>query len=153
VGRLAVVSDPQGAMFSLLQPEAGMQGPAAAAPGTPGHIGWHELLADDWESVFGFYAAVFGWTRGQAVDMGPMGTYQTFHIGDQWAGGMMTRSQHTERPVWLYYFNVDSAGAAAARVKAAGGIVVNGPHQVPGGSWIVQGVDPQGALFAVVGGA
>ena len=24
-----------------------------------------------------------------------------------------------------------------------------GPHEVPGGAWIVQGLDPQGAIFAV----
>jgi predicted enzyme related to lactoylglutathione lyase len=26
-----------------------------------------------------------------------------------------------------------------------------GPHEVPGGSWIVMGLDPQGAAFAVSG--
>jgi predicted enzyme related to lactoylglutathione lyase len=36
------------------------------------------------------------------------------------------------------------------RVKAHGGQVVMGPHEVPGGSWIVQGLDPQGAGFALV---
>jgi predicted enzyme related to lactoylglutathione lyase len=25
-----------------------------------------------------------------------------------------------------------------------------GPHQVPGGNWIVHGRDPQGALFALM---
>ena len=25
-----------------------------------------------------------------------------------------------------------------------------GPHEVPGGSWIVQAMDPQGAAFALV---
>jgi uncharacterized protein len=37
------------------------------------------------------------------------------------------------------------------RVKDKGGKVLNGPHQVPGGSWIVQCLDPQGAMFALVG--
>jgi predicted enzyme related to lactoylglutathione lyase len=36
-------------------------------------------------------------------------------------------------------------------VKANGGQVINGPMEVPGGSWIVQGKDPQGAMFALVG--
>jgi predicted enzyme related to lactoylglutathione lyase len=45
---------------------------------------------------------------------------------------------------------VDSIGAAIKRVEAAGGKVVNGPHQVPGDSWIVQGQDPQGAMFSLV---
>jgi uncharacterized protein len=32
-----------------------------------------------------------------------------------------------------------------------GGQILNGPHQVPDGSWIVQCRDPQGAMFALVG--
>jgi hypothetical protein len=48
------------------------------APGTPGHVGWHELHADNLESSFAFYADLFGWTKAEAVDMGPMGIYQTF---------------------------------------------------------------------------
>jgi len=151
VGSLAVAGDPQGAVFSLLQPLPGMSGPAPGAAGTPGHTGWHELLASDMEGAFAFYAGLFGWTKGQAVDMGPMGAYQTFYIGEVWAGGMMKKPQQMPHPLWLYYFNVESAGAAAARVKAAGGTVLNGPLQVPGGGWIVQALDPQGAMFAMVG--
>jgi hypothetical protein len=36
------------------------------------------------------------------------------------------------------------------RLKLGGGQVINGPMQVPGGSWIVQGLDPQGAMFSLV---
>ena len=53
-------------------------------------------------------------------------------------------------PFWLYYFNVDAADAAVERIKQAGGRILLEPHEVPGGSWIVQGMDPQGAMFAVV---
>ena len=28
---------------------------------------------------------------------------------------------------------------------------VHGPMEVPGGSWIIQALDPQGAMFALVG--
>jgi predicted enzyme related to lactoylglutathione lyase len=55
-----------------------------------------------------------------------------------------------DRPVWRYYFQVPSAAAAGPKIASAGGAVVNGPHQVPNGQWILQGADPQGALFAVV---
>ena len=37
------------------------------------------------------------------------------------------------------------------RVKDAGGQIIHGPMQVPGGSWIAHGLDPQGAIFAMVG--
>jgi predicted enzyme related to lactoylglutathione lyase len=39
---------------------------------------------------------------------------------------------------------------AAERIKAKGGQIINGPHEVPGGQWIVQALDPQGAMFALV---
>ena len=62
----------------------------------------------------------------------------------------MTRSDGVPAPCWLHYFTVDAIGAAEARVKAKGGEVLNGPHEVPGGSWIIQCRDPQGAMFALV---
>ena len=65
-------------------------------------------------------------------------------------GGMMTRPPEVPKPCWLYYVNVEAIDAAAARVKAASGQVVSGPMEVPGGSWIVQCLDPQGAMFAMV---
>ncbi len=150
VGRFAVVADPQGAAFMLFKSVADAQGPQAA-PGTAGHAGWHELHAVDQESAFDFYSSLFGWTKGEAVDMGPMGTYQLFAVEGGTGGGMMTKAAAMPAPFWLYYFNADDIEAAAARVKAEGGQVLNGPHQVPGGSWIVQCLDPQGAMFALVG--
>src|SRR5437016_11256987 len=47
----------------------------------------------------------------------------------------------TPGPFWLYYFNVAAVEAAMTRVKSGGGQVLNGPHQVPGGSWIAQCFD------------
>lgn len=148
VGRFACLADPQGAMFMLFKGLTDMQ-PPEPAPGTPGHTGWRELHAGDWESAFAFYSGLFGWTKGDAIDMGPMGIYQLFATGGLPVGGMMTKTVPV--PFWLYYFNVDDIEAAAARVTDKGGQVVNGPHQVPGGSWIVQCRDPQGALFALTG--
>ena len=53
-------------------------------------------------------------------------------------------------PFWLYYVNVEAIDAAAGRVKAGGGSVLNGPMEVPGSRWIVQCSDPQGAMFALL---
>jgi uncharacterized protein len=150
IGRFAVVADPHGAAFILFKGTSD-QAPTPAAPGAPGHIGWHELHAGDRESAFAFYSGLFGWTKAEAVDMGPVGIYQTFATGGAPVGGMMTKTPATLAPFWLYYFNVDAVDAAAERVNQGGGQVINGPHQVPGGSWIVQCIDPQGAMFAMVG--
>jgi predicted enzyme related to lactoylglutathione lyase len=151
IGRFAVVADPHGAGFILFKGMTGEE-PAPVAPGTPGHIGWHELHAGNGESAFAFYSGLFGWTKAEAMDMGPMGIYQIFATGGAPIGGMMTKTPDTPAPFWLYYFNVEAIDAAIARVTAAGGRIALDPHQVPGGSWIAQCIDPQGAMFAMVGG-
>jgi uncharacterized protein len=147
VGRFSVVADPQGAMFMLLQPKGPDQPPVA--PGTPGHVGWHELYTTDWQAAFDFYSSQFGWTKGDAMDMGEMGTYQLFAAGGDPIGGMMNKPDNIPSPVWQFYFNVPAIDAAAGRVKDNGGQVLMGPMEVPGGGWIVMCMDPQGAAFAL----
>jgi uncharacterized protein len=149
VGRFAVASDPHGAGFILFS-GASDQAPTPAPAGTSGHIGWHELMAGDLDSAFGFYSGLFGWTKADAHDMGPMGIYQLFSAGGAPIGGMMTKPASMPTPHWNYYFNVESVDAGAERTKKAGGQIVNGPMEVPGGMWIAQGVDPQGASFAIL---
>lgn len=149
VGRFAVVGDPSGAAFILFKPNSN-ESPAEVADNTLGHIGWRELHSGDWKQAWDFYEAMFGWTKGDAMDMGPMGTYQQFKIGDKAMGGMMTKMPDTPRPFWNYYFNVDAIDAAKARIEKAGGKVLMGPHQVPTGQWIINAFDPQGAFFSVL---
>ncbi len=150
IGRFAVVADPQGAVFSLFQPTP-PGAPAAPQPNTPGAIGWHELMAADGDKAFAFYAELFGWTRDEAIDMGPMGRYQLFAVDGKAIGGMMTKPAEVPMPFWGYYFQVDGIGPALERLKAGGAHVANGPMEVPGGSWVLQAIDPQGAMFALVG--
>jgi predicted enzyme related to lactoylglutathione lyase len=150
VGRFATVADPQGAVFALFKPTGHMDAPPPRpSEGAPGTIGWHELFAADGAKAFDFYSKTFGWQKADAVDMGPMGIYQLFGKAGQAVGGMMTKPPNIERPVWNYYFNVDGIDAAAARVKAGNGQVVNGPMQVPGGTYVLQAIDPQGAFFCL----
>jgi predicted enzyme related to lactoylglutathione lyase len=149
IGRAASVADPQGTAFALFQP-AVSEGPAPLPMGTPGTVGWNELHAVEWKAAFAFYAGLFGWQKGDAVDMGPMGIYQLFTVGGVPVGGMMTRMDPAQNPHWGYYVNVPNADAAVARIAAAGGQVIHGPQVVPGGSTIVQGLDPQQIFFAVV---
>ncbi len=148
VGRFAVVADPQGGAFVLFTPLP-RETPADPPPGTIGRIGWHELHAAHWQDAFEFYEKLFGWTKAEAIDMGPMGTYQLFATGGIPNGGMMNRKPGTPRPFWSYYFTVDNIKAAAARVTEAGGKVLMGPQEVPGGAWILQARDPQGGAFAL----
>ncbi|MGH8562498.1 MAG: VOC family protein, partial [Nevskiales bacterium] len=79
-----------------------------------------------------------------------MGTYQTFGIGDAAFGGMMYKTPDMPHPAWQYYWNVGAIDAAVQRINTEGGKVIMGPHQVPGGSWIINAQDPQGGIFALV---
>jgi len=149
--RFCPVADPQGAGFLVAKPM-----PRAEMPKLPpnhvGTVGWRELYAGDGSKIFGFYAEAFGWTKGDAMDMGPMGTYRLVEADGVRIGGIM-RAPEPARPMWLYYFGVGSTDRATARITAGGGAVLHGPGEVPGGALVVQARDPQGAAFALVGPA
>ena len=148
VGRLAIVADPGGAVFSIYKPE--MEG-GEPPKDAPGQIGWRELHAADGESAWKFYSEVFGWTSPSSMDMGPAGVYRMFSTGEAMpVGGMMTKMPEMPAPKWLFYFTVEALDAAVERAKAGGGTLINGPMEVPGGQWIAQFMDPQGAMFAMV---
>ena len=149
VGRFAVVADPAGAAYCLFKDNK-PDTLAPLPPGTQGHVDWHELMGGPLDTAWAFYSGLFGWTKDEAMDMGPMGIYQMFKSGDTTIGGMMTRPPEMPVAAWNYYVNVDAIDAAAARVLAGGGKVVNGPMEVPGGSWVLNAMDPQGAMFSLV---
>jgi uncharacterized protein len=151
--RFAVMSDPQGAAIAVFTPNPAMPTPQRPVAPTPGTIGWHELYTTDLDGGFNFYSKLFGWTKVSDMDMGPMGAYRIFDEGDHKEmgdGGMMTKPPHIPVSNWGFYFCVDGIDAAIERVKAGGGKVLNGPMEVPGGSWIINGQDPQGAMFSLV---
>ena len=149
VGRFAVCSDPQGALITLFDPAPASR-PADLPYGTVGAFAWHDLGTTDWEQAFKFYAALFGWSKGEAINMGPMGTYQVFEVEGTALGAMMTRRDPAMPPGWLYYVNVENADAAVARAQAAGGTLTHGPSEVPGELMVAHFNDPLGAAFGIV---
>lgn len=151
VGRFAVIADPQGAVICIFKPIPPETMPPELDPMTPGLVGWNELYADEWKSAFDFYSKLFGWTKNQEMDMGEMGTYLVFDHNGKMAGGMMTKTPNIPMPCWGFYFMVAGIDTAIDKVKAGGGMLLNGPTEVPGGGFIAQCTDPQGAYFAVTG--
>lgn len=148
VGRLAMVADPQGAMLYVMTPA--MKGESDAfSPNVAGHCGWNEYHARDWEAAFAFYADRFGWEKDTAMDMGPMGTYQTFTAGGTRTGGMMNNP--LPQQAWLFYFNTGDIDEAVTRITDQGGAIQLPPMEVPGGQWALVGRDPQGAMFGLLG--
>src|SRR3984957_7293910 len=148
ISRFSVVADPQMATLALVKGLKTGQA-QSAVPGAPGRVGWHELLAADWEAALAFYRELFGWQKADS-HVGVMGTYQEFSAGGVRVGGRVTKPPTLPLPFWLYYFNTDDVQAAAKRVEAGGGQILYGPTAVPGGAWIVHCTDPQGAIFALL---
>lgn len=153
-GRFAIAADPQGAAFGLLQTLPMDPAPPADSGAwnqrKDGHGNWIELMSSDPAAGFDFYAALFGWTRGEALGMGEMGTYQLFAWQGTDIGGMMGLGP-APQPCWLPYFGVNGINAAIARIKDAGGAILHGPTEVPGPAFIALARDPQGGHFAIVG--
>jgi predicted enzyme related to lactoylglutathione lyase len=147
VGRFAVLADPQGAVFAVFTPGAGSPPQAPKPP--EGGFSWHELATSDREAALRFYVELFGWQLGATHDMGGMGVYQLIQHGGQQVGGIYTTHGAGSAPAWLSYVQVTDCSRAAAAAKSAGGRVLNGPMEVPGGSWIAVLMDPQGGAFAV----
>jgi uncharacterized protein len=148
VSRFAIITDPQFAplgVFKWLMPR-----PPPSPPDTAGEIGWHELIATDEADAFAFYHALFGWQKA-GTESGPLGTNQLFSVASETIGGMSGKSPDAPNPLWLHYFNVGDIDAAATRATAAGGQVLHGPTAARSGKWVVQCMDPQGALFVLMG--
>ncbi len=149
VGRMQMIMDPQGAAFYIIEPASSEQRPEAAPE--VGEASWHELMTTDAPAAMKFYEQVFGWQPSEAMDMGPMGMYQMFNRPHGMIGGMMNKPPEMANvpPNWLIYFRVPDVDAAAERIKANGGQILNGPMEVPGGDRVVTATDPQGAAFGL----
>ncbi len=148
IGRFAILSDPQGAAFAVFKPASEGTLPPATPP--RGSFAWMELATSNYEAAFDFYSKLFGWQVLHRMDMGPQGVYLIFGADGVQRGGIYKLNQErSSRPYWLPYAEVASADAAATAATAAGGKVVVGPLDVPGGGRIVQVIDPSGAMFAV----
>ena len=149
VGRMQMLKDPQGAAFYIIQPTPREERPEVAPQ--VGEASWHELMTTDAEAAMKFYAEVFGWQPSEAMDMGAMGKYQMFNRPIGMIGGMMNKPKEMANvpPNWGIYFLVSDINAAIERIKANGGQILNGPMEVPGGDWVVNAMDPQGAAFSL----
>ncbi|GAB3270074.1 VOC family protein [Parahaliea aestuarii] len=151
VGRIAMVTDPQGVPFYLMRgiQEAPSEAFASECPRV-GHCAWNELMTADPEGAKDFYFGEFGWTKDGEMPIGPLGVYEFIrHNGV--IGAVMRKPEEAPGSLWNFYFRVKDIDAAIATVGACGGNILQGPDEIPGGDFTVLGLDPQGAPFALVG--
>ena len=154
-GRIAMMADPQGAPFYIMTPT-----PPPGAEKTESdvfsvteaqHVRWNELATSDPDGAIAFYGKHFGWGQEGEMDMGDMGAYRFIQRGEIGLGAVMSLMPGMPAPMWSYYIGVDDIDRAHAAVKANGGTVTNEPMEIPGGEYAMNGIDPQGAAFGLVG--
>ncbi|MFG2281713.1 VOC family protein [Streptomyces asoensis] len=153
-GRLAQVTDPQGAEFALWQPgrTAGLDLTSA-----PGALLWVELHVPDPVADITFYRGLFGW-RSQDMETPGM-TYRVLSVrdGDQQAasfGGAAPLGDGAgggvERPRWVPYFHATDVDSVVTSATAHGGSVLMPAADVPDVGRIAWLADPFGAVFALL---
>jgi hypothetical protein len=155
VGRIAMVTDPQGAPFYVMKPIPPANDPTMKSdvfsPSAEQRVGWNELSTSDPAAARSFYGEQFGWTSDEFMPMGELGEYRFLdHHGERI--GAVCGVMPGQSPKWRYYIRVPSISAAKTAAELKGGTIHMGPHQVPTGDFIIIGTDPQGAEFALVGG-
>jgi predicted enzyme related to lactoylglutathione lyase len=155
VGRLALVTDPQGAPFYLMAPMPMGDDPDAVSDvfstDAPQHVRWNELSTSDQDAAIVFYKRHFGWEQEGDMDMGELGRYAFVQSNGVAIGAIMPRMPEMPVSLWTYYIGVDDIDLAAAAVSAGGGRILNGPMEIPGGEFALNAMDPQGAAFGLVG--
>jgi predicted enzyme related to lactoylglutathione lyase len=146
LGRMAVIQDPTGALFSIWQAK---EHKGSGAWGTANAVVWNELGTNDTQKAGEFYSNVFGWTTQQFP--GPM-EYTLFNNGDNGIGGMyqITAEMGPIPPHWLVYFAVDDCDAAVQKATGLGANVMKPAEDIPGVGRFAILTDPQGAQFALL---
>jgi predicted enzyme related to lactoylglutathione lyase len=156
VGRIAMVADPQGIPFYVMKPIPPENDPNAQSDvfstTAEQRVGWNELMTSDPAAARNFYGELLGWTSDDFMPMGENGEYRFWARQGQTIGAVCGE-MGSGNSKWRFYIRVPSISAAIEAVKAGGGTVSVGPHEVPGGDHIIIGNDPQCAEFALVGKA
>ena len=153
VGRLAMLSDPQGALFYIMRGASAERSIAYQRMGM-GHVSWNELLTTDDAAALTFYERHFNIGKIGAMPMGEMGDY-SFISNDGKSGqddaiGAVMRVPPGAPMGWNFYFRVPDIEIARSRVEAGGGTLISGPMEVPGGEQVLQAMDPDGVIFGLV---
>ncbi|OHD09467.1 VOC family protein [Sphingopyxis sp. RIFCSPHIGHO2_12_FULL_65_19] len=153
VGRIAMVTDPQGAPFYIMDPippEGGGESDVFSMT-EPQRVRWNELATSDPDAAIAFYKKHFGWGQDGEMPMGELGAYRFIQRGGDMIGAVMPLMEGYPAPIWSYYIGVDDIDRARAAVAANGGTITNEPMEIPGGEYAMNAIDPQGAPVGFVG--
>jgi uncharacterized protein len=155
VGTIAMLGDPQGASFYLMDPAPPPDQPDAQSdvfkPKAAGHCWWNELETSDEPGATAFYTELLGWSAEQTMPMGDRGVYRFIEADGEPIGAINPYMADYMQLGWLPYFGVEDIDAAKSAAEATGGTVHYEIHQVPGGDFIFAASDPSGAPVGFCG--
>lgn len=145
-GKLAIVEDPTGAIFALIETKEG--DPADREP-THNNFFWDELWTSDVEQASNFYHHVVGYEREDQPIENSGREYHVLKTNDKPRAGIMSNPFEGERPVWVNYIRVEDPGTITARVESLGGhiLVDTQPRDIGGKVAFIAG--PSGAGVAL----
>lgn len=147
-GRLAVLSDDQGAPFGLWQPLAFA---GIGVKNVPGSFAWCELISDSVDKSAEFYGVVFGWGLAAPSPGDPSGRREWLLDGRAIAGVMPRPAAMPPemKPYWDVFFEVADVARAVETASSNGATVLLPSLQIGHGE-IAVFFDPTGAIFSVV---
>lgn len=150
-GRMAILADPEGALFALWQPREHI---GAGIVNEFNTLTWNELRTRDPDAAKAFYGGLFGW---DGLEFGAMSGYTVWTVDDappeQGRGGMIdmavTEMPEGIPPHWDVTFSVEDADSIAEKCRELGGSIAAGPIDLPmGRMYTLQ--DPSGATFTAM---
>jgi uncharacterized protein len=143
-GRMAMLQDPEGAVFAVWQPRKHIGIQRVEEIGAPC---WCELSTRDAEGAGKFYKGLFGW-RVKTSDP----AYHEIERGGVPIGGFLPMRPEMQGvpPHWGVYFMVADCDATVAKARTLGGQVCFGPHDIAGTGRFATLLDGQGAAFSVI---
>ena len=145
LGRMAVIQDPTGAVFSLWEAK---QHSGMAVTGDPGAFCWADLVVPDQAKARKFYEGLFGWT----FEPGKRhADYLHIKHDGRYIGGLPAPHPSTESapPHWLVYVAVNDVDATFARAKDLNARILLRPMDYEGEGRVAMVADRQGAGLAV----
>jgi len=151
LGRMAVIQDPTGAIFSIWQAISHIGSGIAGESGT---LCWADLNTPDRERSKSFYEALFGWSFDPGKDTSA-DPYLHIKNGPAFIGGVVPEAHRNKHapPHWLIYFQVADCDASTAKAAELGGQVYVPPMSIDATVRYSVVADPQGIVFALFQGS
>jgi predicted enzyme related to lactoylglutathione lyase len=148
-GRMAVLQDPTGAVFSVWQPKAHI---GAKILNEPGALCWSELTTRDPKAAESFYTKLFGWTAKHGAASTVVDYTEFSNRGVPGVGMMQMRADMPAAmpSYWMPYFQVLDCDATSRAATERGASVMVPPDDIPNTGRFAILADPQRAMFAVI---